>query len=85
MKKYFAIALSCLILSCTPSALRIKQSGRYSSSERKTIDVRIISGTEKINIFSSAELSSKSFSSVSNSSRSIDIKSSEVKSEMVFE
>jgi len=85
VKKYFAIAFSCLILSCTPSALRIKQSGRYSSSERKTIDVRVISGAEKINIFSTAKLNSKSFSSVSNSSRSIDIKSSEVKSEILFE
>ncbi|HOF32711.1 MAG TPA: SpoIID/LytB domain-containing protein [Spirochaetota bacterium] len=85
MKKYFAIAFSCLILSCSPSALRIKQSGKYSSSDFKTIDVRIIAGAEKINIFTSAKLNSKYFSTVLNSKRSIEIKPTEVKSEMLLE
>jgi len=85
VKKYFTIALSCFILSCSPSALRIKQGGKYTSTDHKTIDVRIISGSEKINIFSSANLYSKSDAFAVKSAKAIDIKSSEFKSEMIFE
>ena len=85
MKKYFAIAVSFLFLSCSPSALRVKQGGKYSSSDHKTIDVRIISGADKINIFSAAKLFSKQGSFYSDSKKAIEVKSSDVKSEYIYE
>ncbi|MBP7902407.1 MAG: SpoIID/LytB domain-containing protein [Spirochaetes bacterium] len=85
MKKYLAIAVSLVILSCSPSALRIKQGGKYSSSDSKKIDVRIISGTDKLSIYSSVKLYSKSDSFFVNPGKIKELRPSDVKSEIVFE